>query len=79
MLPDCVSDEIAVLAAHLEHHAADTEKVEVCKFEAAALYVMTTSKTLKALLSNEHIWGVLPLTWAYESSQIEVRPEPLFF
>jgi hypothetical protein len=73
VLPDCVSDEIAVLAAHLTYYAAGTEKAEVCKFEGAALYVSTTSKTLKALLFNEHIWGLLPLTRAYECSQIEIR------
>ena len=49
VLPDCVSDEIAVLAAHLDvlPRTEGTEKAEVCKFETAALYVMTTSKALK--------------------------------
>ena len=74
VLPDCVSDEIAALAARLAYYpVVGTEKAEVCKFETAALYVMTTSKALKGLLSNEHIWRMLPLTRAYESSQIEVR------
>jgi len=80
VLPDCVSDEIAVIAAYLDHYVDHygagtglTEKAEMCKFETAALCVMTTSKALKGLLSNEHIWGLLPLTRAYESSQIEVR------
>ena len=80
VLPDCVSDEIAVLAAHLAYYAVGTEKAEMCKFETAALCVMTTSKALKGLLSNEHIWGLLPLTRAYESSQIEVRsPNGAFY
>ena len=80
VLPDCVSDEIAVLAAHLDHYGAGTEKAEMCKFETAALCVMTTSKALKGLLSNEHIWGLLPLTRAYESSQIEARsPNGAFY
>ena len=73
VLPDCVSDEIAVLAAHLDHYGAGTEKAEMCKFETAALCVKTTSSALRALLKNEHIWRMLPLTRAYESSQIEVR------
>jgi hypothetical protein len=73
VLPDCVSDEIAVLAPHLTYYAADTEKAEVCKFAGAALSVMTTSKALKAFLSNGHIWRLLPLTREYESSQIEIH------
>jgi len=81
VLPDCVSDEIAALAARLAYYpTVGTEKAEVCKFETAALYVMTTSKALKGLLSNEHIWGLLPLTRAYESTQIEVRsPNGAFY
>ena len=83
LLPDCVSDEIAVLAPRLAYYAAGkshawrTAEVyygaEVCKVEGAALYMRTTSKTLKEFLSNEHIWGLLPLARAYESSQIEIR------
>jgi hypothetical protein len=72
-LPDCVTDEIEVLAAHLAYYAAGPGEVKVCKFVGAALCVITTSKTLKAFLSNSHIWGLLPLTREYESSQIEIR------
>ena len=87
LLPDCVSDEIAVIAAYLDHYVDHygagtglTEKAEMCKFETAALCVKTTSTVLRALLKNEHIWRLLPLTRAYESSQIEVRsPNGAFY
>ena len=74
LLPDCVTGEIEALAPRLAYYAAG-EEVEVWRTtqHAVALHVRTTSKTLKAFLSNEHIWGLLPLTRAYESSQIEVR------